>query len=121
MTENHVAFLTPEQVQFYEQNGYLVLENFVSPKDVEEMKLAANGFMDEFEKNPDIPFNLFTTDEHQASQRNAYFQNSVRGVWPFFEAKAVDQVTGKLNCPYKQSINKIGHGTILQSQNSRNF
>lgn len=115
MSEAHKPYLTPEQVAFYAENGYLVVENFVSPQDVSSMKQDASAFMDKFEANPDIPLNLFTTGPDQATQRNAYFQNSVRGVWPFFEEKALDKETGKLTVPYKQSINKIGHGTSSEA------
>lgn len=121
MSKESPQYLTTEQVQFYAENGYLVVENFVSTQDVLAMKKDAYAFMEKFEANPDIPVNLFTTGPDQATQRNAYFQNSVRGVWPFFEEKALDKETGKLKVPYKQSINKIGHGMRNETHNDLNF
>jgi len=114
MSENPFKYLSPEQVSFYEKNGYLILENFASADEISSMKQQANTWLEEFEKRSDIPVFLFTTHSDQASQRNAYFQNSVRGVWPFFEEKALNPSNGTLMYPYKQSINKIGHGALIE-------
>lgn len=111
MSDSKRKVLTEEQVAFFQENGYLVLNNFISPGVAEEMRKQASDWMDEFEKDTGIPIHLFTTDADQASQRTAYFQNSVRGIWPFFEEKAIDPSNKTLRYPYKQCINKIGHGT----------
>lgn len=109
MSESKSKVLTEEQVAFFHENGYLVLNNFISAAVAEEMRKQASDYMDEFEKDTGIPIHLFTTDADQASQRTAYFQNSVRGIWPFFEEKAIDPSNKSLRYPYKQCINKIGH------------
>lgn len=115
MSKHQLQYLTADQVASYEKNGYLILDNFVTPEQISAMKQQASAWMDEFEKNTEIPVFLFTTHADQASQRNAYFQNSVHGIWPFFEEKAVDPSTRTLTYPYKQSINKIGHGTSKEA------
>lgn len=115
MSESKKKVLTEEQIAFFHENGYLVLQNFISLTVAEEMRKQASDWMDEFEKDKNIPIHLFTTDADQASQRTAYFQNSVRGIWPFFEEKAIDPSNRSLRYPYKQCINKIGHGTTFNT------
>ena len=38
--------LTPDDIEFYEANGYLMVEDAVAPEQVQELRRLANEFID---------------------------------------------------------------------------
>jgi phytanoyl-CoA hydroxylase len=89
----------------YARDGFMILEGFVPPADVEALKARAAALIDAFEPS-DTPTVFSTAD--QAHARDAYFRESGGAVRFFFEEGAVDS-TGQLTAPTALALNKIGH------------
>ena len=93
-------------LQQFQQDGYLVLENFNTPAECDAVmqrgeELASNF---NFDGHPSV---FQTTD--QAKTSDDYFINSGDKISFFFEKDAFD-TTGKLKGDLFHSLNKIGHG-----------
>ncbi len=91
--------------QQFEEQGYLVLEDFNTEAACDELmkqgETLANGF--NFEGHPSV----FQTTE-QATTTDDYFLNSGGNISFFFEKDAFD-TDGKLKTDLFHSMNKIGH------------
>ena len=97
--------LTPQQKQHYEDEGYLVLEDFKSPAEMAAVRARAGVIVDAFD--PSSTRSIFTTRE-QAFSTDHYFLDSADQVCCFFEEDAFDE-QGDLRQAKALSINKIGH------------
>ncbi len=97
--------LTGDQKNHYQEQGYLVLENAIATKDIEQLKAAALEIVDNF----DIDSNrtVFKTNDRD-SGRDDYFFNSAENIHCFLEEDALDD-DGNLVKPARLAINKIGH------------
>jgi phytanoyl-CoA hydroxylase len=106
-------FLTEEQVSSYNDNGYLVLENFWSSGTVSELKDRMDVILDGLhltDNSQTLEFtkSIFTTKEDRR-EADDYFLESGYAIRYFWEEKAfADDKT--LTQSAKNSINKIGHG-----------
>ncbi|CAI5993778.1 unnamed protein product [Closterium sp. NIES-65] len=100
----HVEGLTEEQKQQYLDQGYLVLEDFLSSDDCSRMMQRIDELLEGFDPNT---VNVFSTRD-QARLTNDHFLDSGRRVSFFFEEKAFD-ADKKLVKPKKLAINKVGH------------
>eukprot|EP00123_Amoebidium_parasiticum_P006003 comp17061_c0_seq2/m.15799 comp17061_c0_seq2/g.15799 ORF comp17061_c0_seq2/g.15799 comp17061_c0_seq2/m.15799 type:complete len:271 (-) comp17061_c0_seq2:20-832(-) len=96
--------LTPEQVQFFHDNGYLLLDGLVSGEDCDRLLEAARGLVRDFDPSTH-PRTVFSTVKQT---QDDYFINSGDNISYFFEEGAVDE-NGALTVPKEQSLNKIGH------------
>lgn len=96
--------LTPEQLDFFNSNGYLVLESFSSPDEIEAMRKRMEQLLDEFDCSTSV---IFSTKDHNHA-KDKYFFESADKISFFFEEKAFDE-DGKLKQPKQLSINKVGH------------
>ena len=97
--------LTTEQLESYQQNGYLVLEQCFSDEQMSSLKNSANKIVTNFD--PNSTRSVFSTEDHSKT-RDDYFLSSGDKVRCFFEEDAFDQAGG-LKQDKSLSINKIGH------------
>lgn len=96
--------LTPAQLAFFEENGYLLVPAWLSPEDMAAMRASAEGVVASFEPST---VSVFSTNE-QTRTSDAYFLGSGDQVRCFFEERAFGP-DGALTRPKEEAINKIGH------------
>jgi len=99
------SMLTKNQIQTFNQNGYVVIKNFINSRQRILLMQRAEQLIDEFQ--PPSKHSVFSTDEQERTS-DKYFLNSGDQIRFFFEEKAIDQ-NGNFTVPKQKSINKIGH------------
>ncbi|KAJ6257905.1 hypothetical protein Dda_7695 [Drechslerella dactyloides] len=101
--------LSPDQVRFFHENGYLLIEDALSAETVATLKERTRTLLEEFSLEGH-PMTRFDTGKEGAKHvGDEYFLTSGDKVRFFFEPDAFD-AAGKLTRPKEKSINKIGHG-----------
>ncbi|XP_074653989.1 phytanoyl-CoA dioxygenase domain-containing protein 1-like [Tubulanus polymorphus] len=95
--------LTDNQKRFFEDNGYLIIEDFLSLKDVDALENEHYKLIEEM--NPAEHSAVFSPT-HQLD--DDYFLNSGDKIRFFFEEDAVNE-KGDLVVDKQKSCNKIGH------------
>lgn len=99
--------LKHDQKEFYQRNGFLILENFISSTLCELLINHANKLIDQFD--PSQNKHIFAAKDNDSYQiRNNYFMESGHRISFFFEEGAMDE-SGNLKFSKTKSINKIGH------------
>ena len=97
--------LSQVEIELFEQNGYLVLEDFVSKDACEALSHRATEIVDAFDPSESV--SIFTTNE-QTRHSDRYFLESGDKIRGFFEEEAFAE-NGELRQSKSKSINKIGH------------
>ncbi|CAG2234340.1 Phytanoyl-CoA dioxygenase 1,Phytanoyl-CoA dioxygenase 2,Phytanoyl-CoA dioxygenase domain-containing protein 1 homolog,Phytanoyl-CoA dioxygenase,Phytanoyl-CoA dioxygenase domain-containing protein 1 [Mytilus edulis] len=97
--------LTEKQVQKFMDDGYLLIENFITDEEADIIREECGKVVDDM--NPDEHNTVFTTLEMKRTSDD-YFLNSGDKIRFFFEDGARDE-QGKLKVEKQLSLNKIGH------------
>ncbi|KAK0610212.1 Phytanoyl-CoA dioxygenase domain-containing protein 1-like protein [Lasiodiplodia hormozganensis] len=100
--------LSPEQVQFFEENGYLLIPDALSQETVAELLAESHKMLKEFpiESHPMTKFSTGQGEKEHVG--DDYFLESGDKIRFFFEEDAFD-ASGNLTKPKDRAINKIGH------------
>lgn len=97
--------LSSDQLSFFNSQGYLVMESFSSPEEIESMRKRIEQLLNDFD--PSSSASIFST-KNQLRTSDDYFYESAEKISFFFEEKAFDD-DGNLKQPKQLSINKVGH------------
>ncbi|HKO44071.1 MAG TPA: phytanoyl-CoA dioxygenase family protein [Pyrinomonadaceae bacterium] len=97
--------LTPKQLESYQKDGFLVIDDFVSAGDCDRLRARAEQLVQEFD--PSGITSIFSTRE-QNRLTDQYFLESANDIRFFFEEDAFGP-DGTLKQCKERSINKIGH------------
>ncbi|KAA8529045.1 hypothetical protein F0562_033467 [Nyssa sinensis] len=100
-----VGNLSPDQLQSFHSQGFLVIESFAGPEEVDAMRKRMDRLLDEFDCSSSA--SIFSTKNQQKLTDN-YFYESAEKVSYFFEEKAFNE-EGNLKQSKQLSINKVGH------------
>ncbi|KAL9363114.1 hypothetical protein Peur_045899 [Populus x canadensis] len=96
--------LSSDQLDSFNSQGYLVIESFANPEDIESMMKRMNKLLDDFDYTN---VSVFST-KNQRKVTDDYFYQSAENISFFFEEKAFGD-DGSLKQPKQLSINKVGH------------
>lgn len=99
--------LTPSQLTFWHNNGYLLIPNALSPETVSSLLAETNTLLTSFDLSTH-PMTKFSTGQKSAHVGDDYFLTSHDKVRFFFEEDAFTP-SGELSKPKEKAINKIGH------------
>jgi phytanoyl-CoA hydroxylase len=97
--------ITPTELEQYQRDGFLILEDFVDSHSCESLRARAAELVSEFD--PGGTISIFSTAA-QNHVRDDYFLESGDKIRFFFEEDAF-LPDGSLNQSKESSINKIGH------------
>ncbi|MEZ4362119.1 MAG: phytanoyl-CoA dioxygenase family protein [Kofleriaceae bacterium] len=97
--------MTSPRLATLREQGYVVLERFVTPSACEALRARAARLVEDFDERAHR--SIFTTVE-QARRTDDYFLDSAERIHCFFEEEAFEP-SGALRQPKARSINKIGH------------
>ena len=97
--------LTADMLNAYENDGVIILEDFVSRDECDRLRARANELVDGFDPM-DVQSVFSTTENEQLDDR--YFIESGDKIRFFLEADAFDE-EGRLRQAKEESLNKMGH------------
>ncbi|XP_031493371.1 phytanoyl-CoA dioxygenase isoform X1 [Nymphaea colorata] len=96
--------LTDEHLRSFHSQGFLVVESFCGPEEIDAMMGRMNHLLENFDCSST---SIFST-RNQKQSSDDYFYESADKISFFFEEKAFDD-KGILKQPKQLSINKVGH------------
>jgi len=101
--------LTQEQIQRYEQDGFIVVKQLLTLDECQKLKAAANRLINDWEPEEDYSW-MLPTGTNKEKSKGRFMLDSSENVSIFVEDAAIDPQTGKLNRDKHLSVGKIGHG-----------
>jgi hypothetical protein len=103
--------VTDQHVSFYQENGYVLIDNFLTPEEVTRLKNDIRNVLNK-SKVPD------TVRSHVQMMGTKFMLDSVASAGLFFEKDCVTP-DGKLTQPLDKAVHKIAHGTHLVCDNAK--
>ena len=101
--------LSPEQVEQFRKDGFLVIDDFLSSKECEVLRERAFQIIEEADLSSHPLITFTTKDQNESAHvKTDYFITSGDKIRFFFEEGAVGE-NGQLQVPAKVAMNKIGH------------
>lgn len=86
------------------EKGYLIVENFISPKEIDVLKQQAQKILEDYSPNH---ISIFSTRQKQ-NNLDDYFLDSGDKIACFFEENAIS-ADGMMLVEKSKAVNKIGH------------
>lgn len=99
--------LSQEQLQEFEREGVLVIQDFLTQDEVQEIKVEITRLVEGMDPATDRGV-FSTTDNNSAQASDTYFLESGDKIRYFFEVDAFDK-EGNLALDKHRSLNKMGH------------
>lgn len=115
MTTSHTD---PDLAAKFFENGYYVIENFLTQEECDELCRECNGIVDRLDPALEHRTVFTTTDDNKIHKDDAYFLTSGDKIRYFFEKDAFDS-SGELQVPKERCLNKIGHALHALSPSFR--
>jgi len=97
--------LSTEQINHFNEQGFLVFDEIIPLSEIEAIKQRANYLVEQWVE--DSPTHIFTTNDNDRSD-DLYFLDSAENIRCFFEEDAFNK-QGELVQERALCINKIGH------------
>ena len=102
---SHTPFLSPEQIEQFHRDGFLVLPGYFNAETVLKLRSEIASVISTMDPQ-DYP--IFTTNEQDRQVSADYFLTSGDKIVPFLEEKAA-KLPDAAEVPFHLRINKIGH------------
>jgi phytanoyl-CoA hydroxylase len=108
--------LNDQQLDFYDQNGYLVIKGYFSHHETEQLKRRMTELLDHISLEHQA---IFSTNR-QVQATDEYFLESGDQIRCFFEEKKINHGAGPVENK-RLSINKVGHAMHDLDEGFRHF
>lgn len=107
--------LSSEQVEQFRRDGYLVVEDFLTPSECNKLRERAFLMVREADvsQHPIVTFN--TRDENQQARNTDYFLTSGDKIRIFYEDGAFGE-NGELKVPLERAVFMLAHGLHVQDE-----
>eukprot|EP00056_Hartaetosiga_gracilis_P002079 m.50617 g.50617 ORF g.50617 m.50617 type:complete len:325 (+) comp10896_c0_seq1:13-987(+) len=110
------TFLTQEQVDCFQRDGFLVIDRFSSGEECDKLESACNELISQYDPAKDFTTTFSTTEQ----KANDYFLTSGDKIRYFFEEGAVDE-KGNIIVDIDRAFNKLGHALHWQIDAFKQF